>query len=164
MSLFGGGDTHHHSLLAGIGMGTAAVLACFGLVLIDWRRAAGPVTMAVTALAFFVVAALAVAVVSALVYMALWLRHKHRQFAAQTAAPVLPVPAITAQVLPGSDPAAALPAPLPAPAHQVLPAAHTHVHLPDGMSPEAVAAALRSLAPQLPSDSRVEAVLPELER
>ena len=82
MNLSRGGDTHHHSVLAGIGMGAAVVLSCLVLVLIDWRRAAGPVTMAITALAVFVVAALAVTVLAVLAYVALWLRHKHRQFQA----------------------------------------------------------------------------------
>lgn len=158
MSLFGGGDTHHHSLLAGIGMGAAVVLSCLVLVLIDWHRAAGPVTMAITALAYFVVAALAVTVAGVLVYAAIWLRHKHRQFAA-IAPPVLPaLPASSASTAPA-------PALQPAPAVQALPAAHTHVHLPDGMSPESVATALRALAPH-PSavlPEAVEAVLPELD-
>lgn len=156
MNLSRGGDTHHHSVLAGIGMGAAAVLSCLVLVLIDWRRAAGPVTMAVTALAVFVVAALAVTVLAVLAYAALWLRHKHRQFqvASNPSVPPAPIPLASA----------AAPALQPAPALQALPAAHTHVHLPDGMSPESVAAALRSLQPQLPSDSPAAAVLPEIEQ
>ena len=170
MSLFGGGDTHHHSLLAGIGMGAAVVLSCLVLVLIDWHRAAGPVTMAITALACFVVAALAITVAGVLVYMAIWLRHKHRQFQVASNPAAAAVPLAAAQALPAPALGAALaPALQPAPAHQALPVAHTHVHLPDGMSPESVAAALRSLAPspgtlQPPSDSPVEAVLPGLER
>jgi hypothetical protein len=149
---------HHHGLLAGIGMGAAAVLSCLVLVLIDWHRAAGPVTMAITAFACFVVAALAAVVLGVVAYAALWLRHKHRQFAA------ISPPVLQAQVLPAIA-AQALPVPGAA-APPALQPAHTHVHLPEGMSPEAVAAALRALAPHplavLPE--AVEAVLPELER
>lgn len=158
MSLFGKSEhVHHHSLLAGAGAGAVAVLAAFGLVLIDWHRAAGPVTVAITAFACCVVAAAAIAAIGALVYAAIWLRHKHRQFSA--AAPAL-APALQAQVL-SSGPVPALEA---APVLQPLPASHTHVHLPDGMAPEAVAVALRALAPQLPAGPPVEAVLPEIER
>ncbi len=129
---------HHHGLLAGIGAGAMAVLVVVPLLLwMVWHRIAGAVGTAaiviIGALAFAVCAAAA----AALVYAVLWLRHKSRQFTA--AAPVRDVP--VAQALNTAIPAAAIEPPRET---------HMHVHLPPGMAPEAVAAALRAAHPALP--------------
>jgi len=142
------GTVHHHGLLAGLGAGAVAVLCATGLVLIDWHRAAGPVTLAITVVACVVAATAAAAAVLALMYAVLWLRHKSRHFTA-----AIP-PAPPAEMLGSAGPE--LPAPAP---RAELPAAHTHVHLPEGMDPEQVAAVLRGMHP-----AQLSPGVPELER
>ncbi len=129
---------HHHGLLAGIGAGAMAVLLAVPLLLwMVWHRIAGAVGTAAIVIIGVLAFAVCAAAVAALVYTILWLRHKSRQFTA--AVPVRDVPVV--QALNPAIPAAAIELPREA---------HTHVHLPPGMAPEAVAAALRAVHPALP--------------
>jgi hypothetical protein len=73
-----GGDTHHHSLLAGVSAGTAAVLFAFGVLALAWHRVAGQVSMAVAFMAYAVMAAIAVAVGAGAWVVVLWVRERHR--------------------------------------------------------------------------------------
>lgn len=134
MNLPGGGQhVHHHGLLAGIGAGAMAVLVGVPLLLwMVWHRIAGAVGTAAIVIVGVLVFAVCAAAAAALVYAVLWLRHKSRQFAA---------PVAQAQVLGSAAQVAAL---------EPLRETHMHVHLPPGMAPEAVSAALRAVHPALP--------------
>ena len=135
------GDTHvhHHSLLAGVGAATAAVLVA-GLMLMGvWHRISGAVAGAVTVIVY----ALAAAFIAAAAYVVwfLFLRARHHLAHPETLtrhplrAEVVPV--IPAALADGEAPAIEAPAPLAA-----LPAPVTHYHFD---SPGAVEAALKAM-------------------
>ncbi len=128
----GGGDTHHHGLLAGLGAGTAGVLTVAGLALLLARHAMTTVLDDALWLLFAVLIAGAVAGVL-LLYRYLW--HRHVQFSA--AAPSRPVP--QGEIAPPSFRAEVLP-----PAAEAI-TGGVHLHLPEGMAPEHVAALLAGL-------------------
>ena len=71
-------DTHHHGPLAGLTAGAAAVLFAFGVLALAWHRVAGQVSMAIAALAYAVMAAVAVITGAAAFYVFLWVRHRAR--------------------------------------------------------------------------------------
>jgi len=71
-------NTHHHGPLAGLGAGAAAVLFAFGVLALAWHRVAGQVSMAVAALAYAVMAAVAVVIGAGAFYVFLWVRHRAR--------------------------------------------------------------------------------------
>jgi hypothetical protein len=70
--------THHHSLLAGVGAGTAAIGVGGACLIAVWHRVAGPVGTAVLVIVLAVTAAVILAVIAAAVYAFLWLRHRVR--------------------------------------------------------------------------------------
>ena len=119
MPLLTPGDTHihHHSLLAGVGAATAAVLGCFALVLGVWHRVSGEVAVAVTVLVFALVAVILAVALYVVVRLGLLVRH-------HVAHPeTLTRHAIRAEVIPGKAlPAAESPAvPAPAPVAAIAP-------------------------------------------
>ncbi|HEV2450973.1 MAG TPA: hypothetical protein VGS62_03505 [Streptosporangiaceae bacterium] len=131
MSRYTGEHTHNHSILAGLGAGTAAVLGCFLLVAGVWHRVSSAVGTAVTVLVWALVAAVLAAAVYVVAFLGLRLRH-------HAAHPeTLTRHAVRAEVIP--PPAPALPAPAPLAA---LPPASTHYHFD---TPDAVEAALRAM-------------------
>ena len=70
--------THHHSPLAGVGAGTAAVLFAFGVVALAWHRVAAQVSTGITVLVYVVITAVCGLAAAALFYAVLWLRHRVR--------------------------------------------------------------------------------------
>lgn len=100
-------DTHHHGPLAGLGAGAAAVLFAFGVLALAWHRVAGQVSMAVAALAYAVMAAVAVITGAGAWLVVLWVRHRARNPELLAARRT-----VQAEVLP--DPAAELEATRPA--------------------------------------------------
>jgi uncharacterized membrane protein YtjA (UPF0391 family) len=76
--------THHRGLLAGfsplagVSAGTAAVLFAFGVLLLAWHQVSGHVSLAITVLAYAVIAALAVAAGAGAWLVVLWVAHRHR--------------------------------------------------------------------------------------
>jgi uncharacterized membrane protein YtjA (UPF0391 family) len=76
--------THHRGLLAGfsplagVSAGTAAVLFAFGVLLLAWHQVSGHVSLAITMLAYAVIAALAVAAGAGAWLAVLWVAHRHR--------------------------------------------------------------------------------------
>lgn len=135
---------HHHGLLAGIGAGAMAVLVIGGgLLWMAWHRIAGAVGSAFTVIVWAAAAAVLAAVAYGVVFLVLRLRLHARQPGTLTRHTV------RAEILnpaAGSEPAAALE---PAAAAALPRETHMHVHLPPGMAPEAVAAALRAVHPAL---------------
>lgn len=77
MSL-GDNNTHHHGPLAGLGAGAAAVLFAFGVLALAWHQVSGHVSLAITMLAYAVIAALAVITGAGTWYVVLWVRHRAR--------------------------------------------------------------------------------------
>jgi apolipoprotein N-acyltransferase len=75
---------HHHgplagfSPLAGVTAGTAAVLFAFGVLAMAWHQVSGHVSLAITMLAYAVIAAIAVVVGAGTWYVLLWVRHRAR--------------------------------------------------------------------------------------
>ena len=126
-----GEQTHHHSLLAGVGAGTAGVLVVLVLLLLAWHRIAGAVGAAASVIIWAVAAMVIAAAVYGVVFLALRLRlHAQRpetltRYTARAGTPASP------QVLP-SQPVTELGA-----GGTVI---HNHFD-----SPEATAAALRAL-------------------
>jgi hypothetical protein len=125
--------THHHGLLAGLGAGTAAVLACAVFVLGVWHRVSGTVADAVTVIVWALVAAVLAAAAYVLWY--LFLRARNHLTHPET----LTRHAVRAEVVPPPLPVADLPAAVPV---AELPAGGTHYHFD---SPEAVETALRAM-------------------
>ena len=72
------GGTHHHGLFAGLSAGAAAVLFAFGLLALAWHQVAGQVSLAITVLAYAVIAACAVVTGAGTWYVLLWVRHRAR--------------------------------------------------------------------------------------
>jgi hypothetical protein len=78
------GGTHHRGLLAGfsplagVSAGTAAVLFAFGTLALAWHQVSGHVSLAITMLAYAVMAALAVVVGAGTWFVVLWVRHRAR--------------------------------------------------------------------------------------
>jgi hypothetical protein len=76
--------THHRGLLAGfsplagVSAGTAAVLFAFGVLALAWHQVSGHVSLAITMLAYAVMAALAVVVGAGTWFVVLWVRHRAR--------------------------------------------------------------------------------------
>jgi hypothetical protein len=76
--------THHRGLLAGfsplagVSAGTAAVLFAFGVLALAWHQVSGHVSLAITMLAYAVMAALAVAAAAGTWFVVLWVRHRAR--------------------------------------------------------------------------------------
>jgi membrane-bound ClpP family serine protease len=76
--------THHRGLLAGfsplagVSAGTAAVLFAFGVLALAWHQVSGHVSLAITMLAYAVMAALAVMVGAGTWFVVLWVRHRAR--------------------------------------------------------------------------------------
>ncbi len=76
--------THHRGLLAGfsplagVSAGTAAVLFAFGTLALAWHQVSGHVSLAITMLAYAVIAALAVAAGAGAWLVVLWVAHRHR--------------------------------------------------------------------------------------
>ena len=69
-----GEQTHHHSLLAGVGAGTAGVLVVLVLLLLAWHRIAGAVGAAASVIIWAVAAMVIAAAVYGVVFLALRLR------------------------------------------------------------------------------------------
>lgn len=69
---------HHHGPLAGLGAGAAAVLFAAVVLALAWHRVSGPVSMAVTVLAYAVTAAACGLLLAVLSWAFLWLRHRAR--------------------------------------------------------------------------------------
>ena len=92
--------THHRgplsgfSPLAGVSAGTAAVLFAFGVPRLAWHQVSGHVSLAITMLAYTVIAAVTVIAGAGAWYVVLWVAHRHRN-------PELlaPRPAVRAEVL-----------------------------------------------------------------
>jgi hypothetical protein len=133
----GGTHTHHHGMLAGLGAGTAAVLACMIFVLSVWHRVSGTVAQAVVVLVWALVAAFLAGAVYVVVFLGLRLRH-------HVAHPeTLTRHTVRAEVIPPPVPAPAIPAPEPLAA--LPPPSVTHNwNLPQ--DPDAAAAVIRSIA------------------
>ena len=125
--------THHHGLLAGVSAGAMAVMACSGLLFLDWHQVSRGVGDAVTVIVWAVVTAVIGAVLAAGVYVFLLLRHRIRHPEVLSRQPV------RAEVV--TDPPAEIPA---SPAVAELPAAGTHTHYHFD-SAEAVEAALQAM-------------------
>jgi apolipoprotein N-acyltransferase len=76
--------THHRgplsgfSPLAGVSAGTAAVLFAFGVLALAWHQVSGHVSLAITILAYMVIAALAVVTGAGTWLVVLWVAHRHR--------------------------------------------------------------------------------------
>jgi apolipoprotein N-acyltransferase len=76
--------THHRGLLAGfsplagVSAGTAAVLFAFGVLALAWHQVSGHVSLAITILAYTVIAALAVVTGAGTWLVVLWVAHRHR--------------------------------------------------------------------------------------
>jgi apolipoprotein N-acyltransferase len=76
--------THHRGLLAGfsplagVSAGTAAVLFAFGVLALAWHQVSGHVSLAITILAYMVIAALAVVTGAGTWLVVLWVAHRHR--------------------------------------------------------------------------------------
>ena len=76
--------THHRGLLAGfsplagVSAGTAAVLFAFGVLALAWHQVSGHVSLAITMLAYTVMAALAVMAGAGTWFVVLWVRHRAR--------------------------------------------------------------------------------------
>ena len=76
--------THHCGLLAGfsplagVSAGTAAVLFAFGVLALAWRQVSGHVSLAITMLAYVLIAALAVTFGAWAWYVLAWVRHRVR--------------------------------------------------------------------------------------
>jgi hypothetical protein len=76
--------THHRGLLAGfsplagVSAGTAAVLFAFGVLALAWHQVSGHVSLAITILAYAVIAALAVVTGAGTWLVVLWVAHRHR--------------------------------------------------------------------------------------
>ena len=136
----GGNHTHHHSLLAGVGAGTAAVLVCGLLMLGVWHRVIGAVAGAVTVLVWALVAAVLAAAVYVAVFLFLRLRHHVRN------PETLTRHAVRAEVLPARAlPAGDTPAiPPPAPAAALPPPVTHNCNLPQDQA--AAAAVVRAIA------------------
>jgi hypothetical protein len=66
------------SPLAGVSAGTAAVLFAFGVLALAWRQVSGHVSLAITMLAYAVIAALAVTFGAFTWLVVLWVAHRHR--------------------------------------------------------------------------------------
>src|SRR6266576_291249 len=76
--------THHRGLLAGfsplagVSAGAMGVLFAFGVLLLAWHQVSGHVSLAITMLAYAVIAALAVAAGAGAWLVVLWVAHRHR--------------------------------------------------------------------------------------
>jgi hypothetical protein len=131
--------THHHSLLAGVGAGTAAVLVGGACLIAVWHRVAGPVGTAVLVIVLAATVAVILAVVAAAVYAFLWLRHRvlHPEVLARP-------PSVRAEVMvaePAPQPgAASVPIPYAEPA-AIEPGREVHLHL--NVTPGQLAAIMR---------------------
>lgn len=66
------------SPLAGVTAGSMAVVFAFGVLLLAWRQVAGHVSLAITMLAYAVIAALAVVTGAGTWLVVLWVAHRHR--------------------------------------------------------------------------------------
>jgi hypothetical protein len=135
------GDTHvhHHSLLAGVGAATAAVLVA-GLMLMGvWHRVSGAVAGAVAVIVWALAAAFIAAAVYAVMFLGLRLRHHVTHPETLTRHP------LRAEVIPAAASADETPAvTAPAPVAALPPPAITHNwHLND---PETAAAVIRAVA------------------
>jgi hypothetical protein len=71
----GGEHTHHHSVLAGVGAGTAGVLVAGLMILAAWRTISHTVSLAVTVILWALVAAVIAVVAAGITYLFLRLRH-----------------------------------------------------------------------------------------
>jgi hypothetical protein len=105
VQLPGDTHTHHHGMLAGVGAGTAAVLACTVFVLSVWHRVSGTVAQAVVVLVWALLAAALGAVAFVLGYLFLRLRHHI------THPETLTRHTVRAEVIPPSAPAVTGPPP-----------------------------------------------------
>lgn len=128
--------THHHSLLAGVGASTAAVLVGGAALLGAWHRVAGPIGDALIVVACAVIAVAVAAAVAAVTYVFLWIRHRARNpelLAGRRTvvhAGELPAqPAWTARQVPADQPAAIEPG--------------REVHLRLAVTPDQLAAIMR---------------------
>ena len=148
MSLFGGGDSggghvHHHSLLAGVSAAALAVLVIPALALLLARH----IMTTVLGDAMWLILALLIAGGLGAVlfaYRLIW--HKHRMFTAVAASAAAAVP-VRAEVVTGT-PAAIPLAPRAEVAPGAVPAlepAPVHLHLPESMPLEEIAALLGRL-------------------
>ena len=76
--------THNRGLLsgfsplAGVSAGTAAVLFAFGVLCLAWHQVSGHVSLAITVLAYVVIAALAVTLGAGAWLAVLWVAVRHR--------------------------------------------------------------------------------------
>lgn len=135
----GGDHTHHHSLLAGVGAGTAAVLAAFGLVLLAWRAAGATGGEAVTVIVWAVTAGVVAAVAYGVVFLVLRLRHHVAHPETLTRRPV------RAEVIPAAVTAPAGAPAIPAPERAALPPGVHHTwNLP--RDPDAAIAVIRAIS------------------
>jgi apolipoprotein N-acyltransferase len=66
------------SPLAGVSAGTALVLFAFGVLCLAWHQVSGHVSLAITMLAYAVIAALAVVTGAGTWLVVLWVAHRHR--------------------------------------------------------------------------------------
>lgn len=106
---------HNYGLspLAGVTAGTAGVLFAFGVLCLAWRQVSGHVSLAITMLAYAVIAALAVVTAAGTWLAVLWVAQRHRHpelLARRVPGPPPPVAeaavprAITAAPLPAIEP------------------------------------------------------------
>jgi hypothetical protein len=66
------------SPLAGVSAGAMGVLFAFGVLLLAWHQVSGHVSLAITMLAYAVIAALAVVTGAGTWLVVLWVAHRHR--------------------------------------------------------------------------------------
>jgi hypothetical protein len=66
------------SPLAGVSAGAMGVLFAFGVLLLAWHQVSGHVSLAITVLAYAVIAALAVVTGAGTWLVVLWVAHRHR--------------------------------------------------------------------------------------
>jgi hypothetical protein len=134
----GGSHVHHHGLLAGIGAGTAGVLAVFGLLLMAWRSIGHAVGTAGTVIVWALTALVVAGAAYGVVFLVLRLRHH------VTHPETLIRQAVRAEVVPGQ---------VEPPGIHAVPAATPVAALPPGWrvlpeDPEAAIAAIRAIAGQ----------------
>jgi hypothetical protein len=144
-----GSHVHHHSALAGVGAGTAAVLFAFGVLALAWHRVAGQVSMAVAVLAYAVMAAVAVIVGAGAFYVLLWVRHRARHPEILAGRQVIQAEVLDDAPVPQAVHAAASPAAAIEPPREV----HLHFHTAD---PAEAAAIIRTALPGSAGDDSTE--------
>jgi hypothetical protein len=116
--------------------GAAAVIVGGAVIAADWGQIAPLVTGAATVIVWTVSAALIIVVTLGTIHVSLWVWHTHHDRLASRAAipPAVVIP-------PAAMPAIEAPAILPA----IDGGQHIHLHIPDGITPDAATALLHHL-------------------